>query len=87
MAVEEEVVDPYAHFKALREVCEELNLEEEWKVISRNIADLLIRRGEYGVAATMCIQGGDVAMLSRIAEEIIDAYIDKGEFGFWCKAN
>jgi nuclear pore complex protein Nup85 len=71
--------DPFAHFKAIKEVCEELGLDEQWKTISRIIADSLIRRGEYGVASTMCVQGGDGATLSRISEVILEAYIHKGE--------
>jgi nuclear pore complex protein Nup85 len=71
--------DQFAHYKAIKEVCEEFVLEEEWKIISRIIADSLIRRGEYGLASTMCIQGGDGATLSRISEEILDAFILKGE--------
>jgi nuclear pore complex protein Nup85 len=75
----EEGDDQYAHFGAIKEVCEEMGLEEEWQTISRMIAELLIRRGDYGIASTMCVQAGDGQTLSRISEVILDAFIRQGE--------
>lgn len=67
------------HFTSVREACEELRLEEEWKTISRIMADRLIRTGEYGMAAAMCLQAEDSFTLSLIAERICDAYLAKGK--------
>lgn len=68
------------HFTDLREACEELRLEEEWRTISRIMADRLIRTGEYGMAAAMCLQAEDSFTLSLIAKRICDAYLSKGQF-------
>lgn len=67
------------HFTDVREACEELRLEEEWRTISRIMADRLIRTGEYGMAAAMCLQAEDSFTLSLIAERICDAYLSQGE--------
>lgn len=67
------------HFTDVREACEELRLEEEWRTISRIMADRLIRTGEYGMAAAMCLQAEDSFTLSLIAERICEAYLSKGE--------
>jgi nuclear pore complex protein Nup85 len=69
----------FEHFTELRECCVELRLEEEWKVISKVMADRLVRGGEYGLGATMCFQAEDGEGLSRIAEKIVDVYINEGE--------
>lgn len=72
--------DRLRHFTDVREACEELRLEEEWRTISRTMADRLIRTGEYGMAAAMCLQAEDSFTLSLIAERICDAYLSQGEF-------
>lgn len=68
------------HFTDVREACEELRLEEEWRTISRIMADRLIRTGEYGMAAAMCLQAEDSFTLSLIAERICEAYLSQGEY-------
>lgn len=68
----------FQRFAELREACSELKLEEEWKAIAAVMADRLIRRGDYGLAATMCLQAEDGYSLSRIAEKIVDAYLRQG---------
>ncbi len=67
-------------FTEVREACAELRLEDEWKIISKVVADRLIRRGDYGLAAAMCLQAEDGYTLSRIAEEIVEAYLSSGQF-------
>lgn len=69
----------FSHFTEIREACLELKLDSEWREISRVMADRLVRRGEYGLAATMCLQAEDGYTLSRIAEMIMDAFVDQGE--------
>lgn len=68
------------HFTEVRVACEELRLEEEWRTISKIMADRLIRVGEYGMAAAMCLQAEDSFTLSLIAERICDAYLARGEY-------
>jgi nuclear pore complex protein Nup85 len=70
--------DQFTHFTQVREACEELRLEEEWRTISKIMAERLIRKGEYGMAAAMCLQAEDSFSLSLIAERICDAYLSKG---------
>lgn len=67
------------HFTEVREACEELRLEEEWRTISKIVAERLIRTGEYGSAAAMCLQAEDSFTLSLIAERICDAFLSQGE--------
>lgn len=71
----------FQRFAELREACSELKLEEEWKAIAAVMADRLIRRGDYGLAATMCLQAEDGYSLSRIAEKIVHAYLRQGMSG------
>jgi nuclear pore complex protein Nup85 len=80
-AAEEESAeqDRFDHFADLREACVELRLDDEWKMISRIMADKMIRRGEYGIAATMCLQAEDGFALSQIADKIVEAFVLQGE--------
>lgn len=78
MDVEEKGDKRFEHFTEIRECCVELRLEEEWRVISKVMADRLVRRGEFGLGATMCLQAEDGEGLSRIAEKIVDLYINIG---------
>lgn len=83
MEVEEPPVDEnLRHFTEVREACEELRLEEEWRTMSKIVAERLIRKGEYGMAAAMCLQAEDSFTLSLIAERICDAYLAKGESSY-----
>jgi nuclear pore complex protein Nup85 len=75
----------FEHFTDLRECCLELRLEEEWKMISKVMADRLVRNGEYGLGATMCFQAEDGEGLSRIAERIVDVYVQEGEPSAECE--
>jgi len=71
MEVEEPVEDEsLRHFTEVREACEELRLEEEWKTMTKIVGERLIRKGEYGMAAAMCLQAEDSFTLSLIAERI-----------------
>jgi len=72
----------FRHFTEVREACIELKLDEEWRTISKIMTDRLVRKGDYGLAATMCLQAEDGHALSRIAEKILDAYLDQGEDEF-----
>jgi nuclear pore complex protein Nup85 len=85
MEVEEPPVDEdLRHFTEVREACEELRLEDEWRTMSKIVAERLIRKGEYGMAAAMCLQAEDSFTLSLIAERICDAYLAKGKLLVWC---
>lgn len=77
-AKEDGVEAQFRHFTEVLEACRELKLDEEWSVISKVMADRLMRRGNYGLAATMCQQAEDGYALSRIAEKILDAYLNQG---------
>lgn len=81
MEVEEDPIDAkYRHFANIREICITYRLEEEWSVISRIMADRLVRYGEFGIAATMLVQVEDNYGLSRLSEKIVDTYIAQGKF-------
>ena len=80
MDVEEGKIDSrFQHFAELRETCFDLKLEEEWKTISKIMADRLMRGGDYGIAATMLVQAEDGYGLSRLADKILEVYIRRGE--------
>ncbi|WWD09982.1 hypothetical protein V865_008114 [Kwoniella europaea PYCC6329] len=66
----------------VRAACGEFKLEEEFKMISQILASKLIRKGEYGMAASMSMMAGDGWALSRIAEKILDSYIMDGDEEF-----
>ena len=72
----------FRHFTEVREACVELKLDTEWKSVSKIMADRLIRKGDYGLAATMCLQAEDGYALSIIAEKILDTYLDHGDDEF-----
>ncbi|OCF44154.1 nuclear pore complex protein Nup85 [Kwoniella heveanensis CBS 569] len=63
----------------VRAACGEYRLDEEFKTISQILAGRLIRKGEYGMAASMSMMAGDGWALSRIAENILEAYIIDGD--------
>jgi len=66
-------------FAELKEVCQNLRFDEEWKCVSQVMADRLMRRGEYGLAASMCLQAEDGYALSRIAERVVDSFVSHGK--------
>ncbi|WWC69332.1 uncharacterized protein I206_103270 [Kwoniella pini CBS 10737] len=66
----------------VRAACGEFHLEEEFKLISQILAGKLIRKGEYGMAASMSMMASDGWALSRIAEKILDSYITEGDEEF-----
>lgn len=66
----------------LREMCVEFKLDEEWKMICKIAAEDLIRRGELGVAASLCLSSEDGFLLSRIAEKILSAFVEHGDTEF-----
>ncbi|WVQ69924.1 uncharacterized protein L199_008147 [Kwoniella botswanensis] len=66
----------------IRAACGEFKLEDEFKMISQILASKLIRKGEYGMAASMSMMAGDGWALSRIAEKILDSYITDGDEEF-----
>ena len=72
----------FQHLTELHEACVELKLDDEWMTISKIVADRLIRKGDYGLAATMCLKAEDGYTLSRIAERILDTYLDQGDDEF-----
>ncbi|TXT13662.1 hypothetical protein VHUM_01029 [Vanrija humicola] len=82
MDLEDEDAGPFEHFTELRDTCQNLKLDEEWRTISAIMADRLIRRGEYGLAASMSLSAEDGYTLSRIAEAILDAYVEHGSAEF-----
>lgn len=82
MDLEDGEADPFEHFTELRDTCQNLKLDEEWRIISAIMADRLIRRGEYGLAASMSLSAEDGYTLSRIAEAILDAYVEHGSTEF-----
>ncbi|KAL1411069.1 hypothetical protein Q8F55_002016 [Vanrija albida] len=82
MDLETDPTERFQHFKELRETCQHLKLDDEWRVISAIMADRLIRRGDYGLAATMSLSAEDGYTLSRIAEAILNAYVEHGSAEF-----
>ncbi|ORX33416.1 Nup85 nucleoporin-domain-containing protein [Kockovaella imperatae] len=66
-------------YAQIQEACEQLGLPDEARTISRIMAGQLLKRGELGIAATMCLQAEEGNTLSLITEQILDAYIAKGE--------
>ncbi|WVQ98889.1 hypothetical protein IAU59_006020 [Kwoniella sp. CBS 9459] len=66
----------------VRAACGEYRLDEEFKMISQILAGRLIRKGEFGMAASMSMMAGDGWALSRIAENILEAYIVDGDEEF-----
>jgi nuclear pore complex protein Nup85 len=74
--------DELEKFTQLREMCVEFKLDDEWRTISKTIAEMLIRRGELGVAASICLASEDGYLLSRIAEKILAAFVDSGDDEF-----
>jgi nuclear pore complex protein Nup85 len=66
------------HFFDLQNTCMSLNLHDEWREICTILASTFMRRREYGRAASLATQARDVEILSRIAEKIVETYIEHG---------
>ena len=80
MEVEEEGLEAKLRmFAEVRETCFDFKLADQWPIISKIVADRLMRRGEYGAAAAMCLQAEDGDTLSRIADQIVEHYVTEGE--------
>lgn len=79
---EDQSAAQFERFTELREVCAEYKLEDEWRTISKTVAESLIRRGDLGVAASICLTSEDGYQLSRIAEKIMAAFVTSGEAEF-----
>lgn len=76
---EENQIDArFKPFAEVQDVCLQLHLDEEWRMITKIHAERLIRRGEFGLAAMLCRLGEDGYTLSRIAEKILTTYVDQG---------
>jgi len=79
---DDEAISQLQRFTELREVCTEFKLEDEWRTISKTVSEMLIRRGELGIAASICLASEDGFLLSRIAEKILTAFVDSGDDEF-----
>ncbi|WVQ78536.1 hypothetical protein IAT38_000622 [Cryptococcus sp. DSM 104549] len=66
----------------VRVVCTEFRLEKEWIEISTVLATRLITLGSYGAAASLSVMAGDGYTVSRIAECIMNVYIEDGPEAF-----
>ena len=79
MDVEEDpAVQRFAQFSSIREICAELQLEEEWSIISRIMGHKLIQTGNLGIASTVYAAADDLYGLARIADKLLDLYVDQG---------
>ena len=67
-------------YASIQEACVQLGLPEESRTVSRIMADQLVRRGELGIAATMCLQAEEGNTLARITEQIMETYIRQGKY-------
>lgn len=70
--------DAALQLRELRETCEALRLEEQWKTICAITSQRLMLRGEYGIASTLYLSAEDGFGLARIAEKILDSYVTSG---------
>ena len=75
-------IESLQHFTEIREACDELRLDKEWREISQIMSDRLVRSGDYGLGATMCLQAEDGWGLGRIAAKLLDAFISDGPEAF-----
>lgn len=72
------VVAQFQDLIDLRATCQEFNLHEEFETIGQIVAERLVRRGDYGKAAAICLMAENGFMLSRIAEKILTSYVEQG---------
>lgn len=77
----------FQQFTELRELCAEFKLEDEWRTISTAVAEQLIRRGDLGIAASICLASEDGFLLSRIAEKIFASFVTDGDDAFLALVN
>lgn len=83
MDVEEDsAVQRFAQFSSIREICADFDLEEEWAVISRIMGHRLLQSGNLGIASTVYAAADDTYGLSRIADKLLDLYVEQGEEAF-----
>lgn len=68
----------FSHMQEVLEVCDQYALDRQRTEIMRIAADELIRRGEYGVAAAMCMKASDVYGIGKLADRVVDIYIHQG---------
>lgn len=51
-------------------------------IISQNVAEALTKQGDYGTAVAYCVRAGDATQVRRIADLVLDAYVEKGAADF-----
>lgn len=80
MDVEEETIDPkFLKFQAIREICGDFRLDEEWATVGQIMADRLVRSGEYALGATVYASADDSFGLSRLADRLLGIYVEQSE--------
>ncbi|KAG0148497.1 hypothetical protein CROQUDRAFT_654772 [Cronartium quercuum f. sp. fusiforme G11] len=62
----------------LKEVCEKHAIEEELARSARIMARSLVKQRKYGVAVAYAVTAGDLKMISRISDLLLDEYITQG---------
>lgn len=72
------VVAQFQDLIDLRAVCQEFDLKAEFEMIGQIVAERLVRRGDLGQAAAICLMAENGFTLSRIAEKILTAYVEQG---------
>lgn len=72
------VVAQFQDLIDLRATCQECDMKEEFEMIGQIVAERLVRRGDYGKAAAICLMAENGFTLSRIAEKILSAYVEDG---------
>ncbi|ODN98518.1 nuclear pore complex protein Nup85 [Cryptococcus wingfieldii CBS 7118] len=62
----------------VRSACTEFQLDDVWREISQVLATRLVHARQYGMAATLALMARDGFALSRIAEKVLQSFVDEG---------
>ncbi|KAH8929346.1 Nucleoporin, Nup85-like protein [Atractiella rhizophila] len=62
--------------------CAEFGFEKEAREICIKMTERLVRDKEYGRAVAYCCRAGDAKRMTRIADRILDEYVEHGEIRF-----
>ncbi|WVQ71710.1 hypothetical protein IAR50_001251 [Cryptococcus sp. DSM 104548] len=62
----------------VRSACTEFHLDDVWREISQVLATRLVHARQYGMAATLALMARDGFALARIAEKVLQSFVDEG---------
>ncbi|KDN53367.1 hypothetical protein K437DRAFT_265737 [Tilletiaria anomala UBC 951] len=84
---EDKVLQRFRRVEELLRACVDHQMEAEARAICKSVAEKLAEQREYGTAVSYCVRAGDATQVRRIADAVLDAYVDHGATEFIALVN